>query len=226
MTLVELCEPLFLYYCRLNRSARKQSPTDAARVRGDVVALLDEMRDKAANDLHMADQFARIEIVLMFFIDGMVRASTLGFARQWRGLAEERDELAGDEKFYDLLDQTLAESGKAADERLAVFYTCLGLGFTGWYSDQPEYVRAKMLACSNRMRSTMDADDAARICPEAYQHTDTSNLVAPPGQKLVGIGIALVGLIIAVFVTNFIMFMWFSQDLTMALRKIIAGAGS
>jgi len=226
MTLLELCEPLLLYYCRLNRSARKQSPTDATRVRGDIVALLGDMRDTAANNPHLSEQFARVEIVLMFFIDGMIRTSRLGFANQWQGLAEERNELAGDEKFFDLLDETLAEPGKAADERLAVFYTCLGLGFTGWYSDQPEYIRSKMLACSNRMRSIMDADDSARICPEAYQHTDTSDLVQPPSQKLVGIGIALVGLIIAVFVTNFFMFMWGSQELSEALRKIIAGVGS
>ncbi|NLF29759.1 MAG: DotU family type IV/VI secretion system protein [Planctomycetes bacterium] len=226
MTLLELCEPLFLYYCRLNRSARKHSTTDGGRVRGDVAALLEDMRARAAADPHLADQFSRIEMVLMFFIDGMVRTSALGFARQWKGLAEERRELAGDEKFFDLLEETLAEQGKAADERLAVFYLCMGLGFTGWYSDQPQYIRSKMLACSNRMRSIMDADDTARICPEAYQHTDTSNLVEPPGQKLVGIGIALVGLIIAVFVTNFLMFMWGSRELAEALRTIIAGAGS
>ncbi len=226
MTLLELCEPLFLHFCRLNRSARKDSGANGPRVRGEIVALLADMTNTAAADPHLREQFAKIEIVLMFFIDGMIRQSRLDFAGQWQGLADQRNELSGDEKFFDMLDETLAETGKAADERLAVFYTCMGLGFTGWYADQPEYIRGKMLDCSNRMRSIMDADDTVRVCPEAYENVDTGDLIEPPGKKLVGIGIALVGLIVAVFVTNFFMFVWGSDELTEALRKIVGGAGS
>ena len=226
MTVLELCEPLFLYFCRLNRAARKGGEATMARVRGEIGGVLDDIRARAAEDLNVKSQHERIELVLLFFIDFMIKESRLSFARDWEELAYERNELDGDEKFFDLLDETLAERGQAADERLAVFHVCMGLGFTGWYADQPEYVREKMLECTTRMQSAMDADEAARICPEAYANTDTSDLIEPPGRKLVGIAIALAGLLIAVFVTNIFMFMWASDDLTEALGKIIGSGGS
>jgi cytochrome bd-type quinol oxidase subunit 1 len=43
-------------------------------------------------------------------------------------------QLAGDEKFFDLLEETLNDSSEDASERLAVYYTCLGLGFMGMYT--------------------------------------------------------------------------------------------
>ena len=42
---------------------------------------------------------------------------------------------------FDLLEETLKESGDDAAERLAVFYVCLGLGFSGIYFQQPEFLR-------------------------------------------------------------------------------------
>ncbi|NQU75271.1 MAG: DotU family type IV/VI secretion system protein [Planctomycetes bacterium] len=226
MTLTELCEPLLLYICRLNRSVRKGGSASPAQVRNEITAIFEDMRARAGSEqVRLTDQFAKIELPLMFFVDFMIKESRLSFAGQWDELAYERNELAGDEKFFDLLDETLAEKGKLADERLEVFYACMGLGFTGWYSDQPEYVREKMLECSSRLHRMMDADETARICPEAYENVDTSDLVEPPGKKLLGIGIALVGFVIAVFITNIFMFRWASEDLLGALKKIIGHGG-
>ena len=67
----------------------------------------------------------------------------------------------------------------------------------------------------------MDADESIRICAEAYDHVDTSDLVEPPGKKLAGIAIALVGLVVALFITNIFMFKWASDDLRAALQSII-----
>jgi hypothetical protein len=102
-----------------------------------------------------------------------------------------------------------------------VYYTCLGLGFTGWYTGQPEYLRKKQLEISARIRSIMDVDEAARICPEAYENVDTSDLVQPPGMKLMGIALALVGMIIVVFVANFLLYRSTASGLQDSLRTII-----
>lgn len=220
MTLLELCEPLFQYVCRLNRSARKGGTHDLARTRGEILGLLEDMKAKAAPDPRLADQYREIELVLLFFVDFMVKESQLSFAGDWSELAWERNELAGDEKLWDLLDQTLADPGEAATERLTVFYTCIGLGFTGWYTGQPEYLRQKMLEISARIRQTMELDENARICPEAYENVDTSDLVQPPGGKLIGIAVALIGMILVLVVGNLYLFKWASRDLTSALDTI------
>ncbi|MCD6304193.1 MAG: DotU family type IV/VI secretion system protein [Planctomycetes bacterium] len=221
MTLQELCEPLFQYICRLNRSARKGGSYEPARVRAEIVALLDDMKTKASADANLTSQYEKVEMPLIFFVDFMIKESTLPFAGQWKELAYEHNELAGDEKFFDLLDETLADPSQAATERLGIFYTCIGLGFTGWYTGQPEYLRKKQLEISARIRAAMDVDSGARICPEAYEHVDTSNLVQPPGVKLLGIFLALVGMTIVVFVANFFLFRQTGGNLQAALDKVI-----
>lgn len=220
MTLLELCEPLFQYVCRLNRSGRKGGSFEPSRVRSEIEGILEDMRSKSSGEGNLVSQFDKIEMPLLFFIDFMIKESNLSFARQWQEMAYEHNELAGDEKFFDLLDETLADPSQAATERLGVFYSCLGLGFTGWYTGQPEYLRKKQLEISARIRTQMDVDDGARICPEAYENVDTSDLVQPPGMKLMGIALALVGMIIVTFVANFLVFRTTASGLQASLKKI------
>ncbi len=221
MTLLELCDPLFQYICRFNRSARKGGHHDLIQVRQEVKAMLAEMKGKAQSQPGMSGQFEKIDIVLMFFVDFMIKSSPISNAGDWQELAFERKELAGDEKFFDLLEETLADRTDQANERLSIFYTCMGLGFTGWYTGQPEYLRKKMLECSTRIRNLIDTDQSARICPESYEHVDTSDLVQPPSASLVGIGIALIGLIIVLFIANAYMYRSSSSELTKALDGIV-----
>lgn len=224
MTLLELCEPLFLYMCRLSRSARKGGGSlEYDRVRAEIEGLFKEMHANADTEPGLVGQYEKVEEVLVFFVDSMVAESGLPFAQQWHKnrLAYERNELAGDEKFWDLLDETLADRSSEATERLAVFYTCIGLGFTGFNAGQPELLRKKMLQCSARVQHLMDKDEESRLCPEAYEHTDARDLIEPPGAKLLGIAIALVGLIIVLFVANIYVFRGTSQDLVEALNRII-----
>lgn len=221
MTLLELCEPLFQYVCRLNRSARKGGSYEPTRVRAEIDALFEETKAKAAADPNLTAQYDKVLMPLVFLVDFMIKESALPFARQWKEIAYEYNELAGDEKFFDLLDETLADPSQAATERLAIYYTCMGLGFTGWYTGQPEYLRKKQLEISARIRTMMDVDQAQRICPEAYEHVDTSDLIQPPGMKLLGIFLALVGMTIVMFVANFFLFRTTSSDLQEALRRII-----
>lgn len=225
MTLLELCEPFFQYVCRLNRSARKGVRFEPAAVRTDLKSLLAETRQRASGTPGLADQFDKIELVLIYFADFMIKESRLDFARRWEELAHERNELAGDEAFFDVLDETLADTSERATERLAVFYTCLGLGFSGFYTGQPEYLRKKMMEISARIRTMMDKDDGSKICPEAYEHTDTSDLIEPPGRSLLGIGIALVGLILVLIAINVFMYQSASKELLDAMGQIIRAGG-
>jgi len=221
MTLLELCEPLFLYICFLGRLSRagQKGTLELSQVRADIEQRLKNMKTKASTDGHLSEQYDKIELVLIFFIDFMIKESNLPFARDWEELAFERNELAGDERFFDFLDSTLKEEGPAASERLAIFYSCMALGFTG--VEKPEFIRKKMLQCSARIRDMMDSDEWSVICPEAYEHVDTRDLVEPPGKKLLAIGIALVGLCIVSFLTNICLFKWASDEVNEALISIL-----
>lgn len=226
VNLLDLCEPLFQAICRLNRMGRKGSSTDFSIARSEVESILEKMSSTAKRDPALSEQYRQVELPLIFFVDSMISESTLPFAQEWnrRRIAYTRNELTGDEKFFDLLEETLKDTRGGVDERLAIFYTCLGLGFTGWYTGQPEYLRKKMLEIAPRVRNQVDADESGLITPKAYEHTNSVNLPIPVSSSLVPLVIILVGLFILVEVVNFVTFSRLSRELGAALDSIVARA--
>ena len=224
MTLPQLCEPLFQYLCRLNRSGRKGAPCELEAVKGQIKALFATMKSTAAADYKLNTQYEKIEIALKFFVDSILSDSRLSIAPAWHKsrLAYEWKELAGDEKFFDLLEETLKEPTEEATERLVIYYTCIGLGFSGWYAGKPDHLKKKMAQMSERIRAYVNIDDKARLCPEAYDHTDGRNLIEPPARKLVGIVMGVIGVAVVLFVTNVILYRQASRDLAKAFRTILA----
>lgn len=222
--LTDHCEPFFQAVCRLNRMGRKGSSIDYPSARNEIETLLERLETQARGDLALSEQFRKVELALIFFVDSIIAESALPFAGEWNRnrLAYKRNELAGDEKFFDLLDETLKETREGADERLAIFYTCLGLGFTGWYGGQPEYLRKKMLEIAPRVKAFVDADESGLITPDSYHHTNTSNLPIPMASSLVPLIIILVGLFVVVGAVNVVTFMKTSEDLNNSLDAIIA----
>ena len=108
MTLQELCEPLFLYICRMNRSARKGAAVSYRQARGEIEGLFSDMRSRAASEAGLSYEFEKVQMPLVFFVDSMIAESNLPFAQEWHEnrLAYEHNELAGDEKFFDVLEES------------------------------------------------------------------------------------------------------------------------
>ena len=193
-------------------------------MRSRIKVILEDMRGQAAGDPRLSPQFKKMEQPLVFFVDSMIADSKVPFAKKWDQdrLAYSFNELAGDEKFFDLFDETLREQGDDATERLATYYTCIGLGFTGWYAGQPEYLRKKMLEVAPRIRHLIESDTTVRVCPEAYGNVDTRDLVEPPSSKMVVILIIFVVFMLTTLACNFFLFQQASTQLTSALSEIIA----
>ncbi len=221
MTLLELCEPLFQHVCRLNRLARSSCTLEMDQVRNEIKRIFEVIRAESLNNAELTGQYEKIELPLIFFVDFVIKESKLTFAYDWYELGRERNELAGDEKFFDLLDENLVDSSDAATERLVIFYTCIGLGFTGVYTGQPESIQRLMSKISARISGMMDADEKSYICPEAYENVDDRDFVEPPSTKLVGIGIILIGLILVWSIAYFFLLKWTLDDVTTSLDTII-----
>ena len=221
MTLTELTEPFFQYICRLNRWAHGGGQLDAEVVRAEIKALLADMKARAAATAGLAGQYEQIELPLIFFTDFMIKEGGYNISKKWKELAFDRNELGGDEKFFDLLEETLKDSSPAATDRLAVFYTCLGLGFTGWYAGQPEFLRKKSREIRLRIDAGSQDSDSRKICPDSYEHVNTADLIEPPGVKLVGIAVVLAACIFTLLVANFYLFHRSVSQLNQALTTIL-----
>ena len=119
-----------------------------------------------------------------------------------------------------MLDETIEERSEAADERLVVFYTCIGLGFRGYFEDNPKALQDKMREIANRIRSRIESENATDICEQAYRHTDKRTLSLPAAKTLLPIGLTLVGLIGTLLVLNFYLFNSAADELTRAEQNI------
>jgi type VI protein secretion system component VasF len=172
------------------------------KVRSEIKKIFEAMKAKASNSVELTSQYdENIELALIFFVDFMIKESKLTFAYDWYELGRERGELSGDEKFFELLQKNLDDSSNTATERLAIFYTCLGLGFTGVHTGQNKIIQKLMAKISARISGMIDADENSYICPEAYENVDDRDFVEPPSTMLIGIGFVTIGLIVVWAIT-------------------------
>lgn len=223
MKLLELYEGLFQYICRLNRAAKGQTHPDYSRVRSEIKGLFEDINRAAVSDPALSNQAKQLEEPMIFFVDNMIATSRLNFAAQWasKRLAAERNELAGDERFFvDFLEKDLVNTSPDAAERLAVYYVCLGLGFSGMYQGQPEQIRRYMDQIFPRIRQWMDSE-RSKITEQAYLCTDTRELTQPPNDKIALVAVAFVFLILCVFAICYGLFYKASSDLTDSVNQII-----
>jgi len=145
----------------------------------------------------------------MFFVDFMIKSSPISNAAEWQELAFERKELAGDEKFFDLLEETLADRSEQAMTALDLLHVH---GLVYGVVHRPAGISAKkMLECSTRIRADRH-DQSARICPESYEHVTPAiwcSRQRQPGRDW----IALLGLVIVLFIANAYMYRSSSSEL-------------
>ncbi len=241
MKLRDVCEPLFQYICRISRSARQGAQFDTVRIRSDIDRLFERMRAGAAEDAVTVRQFERVELPLVFFVDYMIKEGPFDFASNWQEIAfEKHEELAGDERFFDILEEICSDNHPESLECLEVMHTCLGLGFEGFYKGQQEQIRRKMQQVWTRLRdqgvtfgergrmalageSAMHAED--RLCPEAYT-VDQRTLPLEIGNSLMLVVVVLAGMLVGLFFFNAYLYRSTSSDLRESLEQINQSAAS
>lgn len=210
--LLELCEPLFAYVCTLNRGGRSGAILTPERVRGELEALFDRLRSEAAGKHGLSTQFKSIEEPLHGFVDSMIQRSSLPFARAWKPMAWDLKDAdrAFEDTFYVHMERALQERGPEADERIAVFYTCLCLGFRGDPAKRtPEFLTAqmdRMQPALKRYQQTRWEGDSSKLCGEAYDHTDSRKLWQPLGVSLATVMIVLVFGVVLILVATSVIF--------------------
>jgi type IV/VI secretion system ImpK/VasF family protein len=223
MKLLDLYEELFQYVCLLNRMsyAKPEAQHEYARARADIKSMIADIARNNTSDVRLAGQISRLELPVIFFVDDVIAKSRLKFAAQWDSnrLAKERSELAGDERFFEFVSEDLADVREEAVERLAVYYTCFGLGFKGMYRNQPEQIRSLMEQMFPRIRHWTDSD-RVKLSEEAYKFTDTRVLTEPPGSKIVLVSVLFLFLCLSVLAVYYGLYYKASSDLTGAIQQI------
>ncbi len=220
MTLLQLTEPLFQYVCCLTRSEAAGASLDVDEVRSGIRGILMEIRTKAEAHPSLAYQYDQtIYLILIFFVDFMIKESNLDIAQAWTELAIEENELAGDEQFFDLLEKTLVRSTEVATQQLPVFHQCLTLGFTGCHSDDWETIRRKRAEIEAKMRGeTLGLSE--KVTPKAYEHVDQRRLRLRPLRLLALLKAGLVLLLVFLVSSNVFLYVRSTNKMRESLQEI------
>jgi type IV/VI secretion system ImpK/VasF family protein len=124
------------------------------RFKRDIESSLARAEREASADPALAHLYARIERPLVFFIDYMVMEGNFPFRNEWQELARKYNELSGDEKFFDILSESLDNPDAAGI--LPVFYLMLGLGFDGSHHGDPDYISQCMRRCEEKISGSFN----------------------------------------------------------------------
>lgn len=214
-----LYEPLMQYLCQVNRLAKSGAPLGYGDVRGRIVELLQDVHRRAEDDASLMEHMRALDAPVKFFVDDVIAQNPrISFSKRWHaerlGFAE--NGLAGDEAFFvNHLDPELESppSQKIA-ERLLVYYVCLGLGFQGYFFNEPERLRGYIKRILPAVRPWLVESGVERLVPQAYEHTDTRDFVRPPELRS---SLLLAG-VFSLLLAGFPLYAWLAKSLVEKLE--------
>jgi type VI protein secretion system component VasF len=236
--IVQICEPIFLYICELNRF-RREGITEGSRyvqyeaVHDRVESLLETAQKAAQASNRLRGQWNDIEKPLYCFLDSMIEdilgaregVEALPCADEWsrNRLAEKFEIVAGEDAFFDYMDETLAKRDNDGDarERLEFFFACLELGFMGKY----KYGDAEGLAdvlekLAGRVQHLLRKGKDDLFTPETYEHTNTTSLTLEPQPVLWGVVIVTVFAVVFFFIATGHLYHLAADQLDQAIKTI------
>ena len=218
--IADFCDPIFQQVVKWGLESDAEHPIDTDSARATLNNLIDRLRLASRQQPKIGQQFVQVELPLLFFID-FVMQDRIHLTAPWAELAFERNELAGDEKFFDLLEQTLGSPTDNATDRVEVFYQCMALGFCGTYSPQSPELHRIFRRCALRLGLSPDLVESGQLTPEAYEHLDLVSKHRPfdPRKWRWSVAICVACLVVTHF-TNQAVFRSEVQDIRRQLDKI------
>lgn len=221
--LLALCDPVFSAVCRLNRKGRLAQSANLGVIvspeaaRTEFEQLLERSAASAREIPGMEPRFEEAAEVLKWFVDAIVFHSSFPFdPAEWRPLSYATGSGSYIDEFFIKLEKTLSRRGREADELLAVFYTCLGLGLGGRFVS-PGEVESAMDRIRPRVIKRSSA--SSRIFAEAYR-ADTRDLTGRVGLPLTLIGASLVVLVIGLYAFNAVAYSRYLDAIQGAIARI------
>lgn len=158
--LEKICSPILVCICNYWQYIHTGNHPAKEKFQGDIEFLLADARAKAAKIPALSREYQKVEHSLVFFIDYMVKEGDFPFSRDWEVMARRYNELSGDEKFFDLMEEALNEESPDA---ASLYYLMLGLGFEGVYRNNPEYLEEALKRCGEKIPGALDIHSEALV---------------------------------------------------------------
>ena len=172
--LEELCRPIVSKLCVYWQMANAGEELDAEIVEYNLKSLLTSIKDQISEDPSLKKGFSKIERPLVFFIDYTIREGHFPFSHDWHELSYDYNELSGDEKFFDLLTESLDDpdtSHGVVDSRIDHHW------LLPWRRSGDLLIHVEKIAislCNSLMSKSLDSfREVKEYCETCLVHTIT-----------------------------------------------------
>lgn len=169
-TVLELVNPILLKVCNYYTFRKYGYEVKYENVVEEIHSLFSDIKRKTQENELLNNEYKKIEKPLVFFVDYILKESDFSFSQDYQIMARLYNELSGDDKFFDLLEQALKDPN-CDDQIIEVYYLMLGLGFDGAYKRDPKEVIKIMYDCSDRLNNHIKTNSDI-LFPEIQPNDD------------------------------------------------------
>jgi hypothetical protein len=165
----KILNPIFKKICEYYSFKEKGVEVPQEFMMSEIKTELTAISQKCATYPILQQQHALILKPLIFFIDYSIKEGGFSFSKSYGEIARTFNEFSGDEKFFDLLKETMVRND---DEKLTrLFFTMLGLGFDGTYKRERSEILEIMKNCSESFHLGPDFSKE-KISPDIVTEID------------------------------------------------------
>jgi type VI protein secretion system component VasF len=217
-------QPVFTCICNYWQLNEAGIPLSMEEFRNEIENTLERAKYKAEADPALSRDYGQIELPLIFFIDYMVKEGNFPFRNEWQELSRSYNELSGDEKFFNMLSDSL--NNPNAKNIIPVFFTMLGLGFDGIYANDSKSIEKIMRKCMANISGEFDIHEEPIVSvntEKRLSRSKKSGLLNYSHYLRVTLIASLIFMAVS-FIVNFFAFLSASAPLRKTLLEAAAAA--
>lgn len=167
-TIGEVVKPVLYRLCDYYTFRKGGCEVDHNTAVSEIRSLFTSVKRRVEQDEYLRSEYMQIEKPLIFFADYIFKESGFSFSREYEPIAYSYNELSGDDKFFDLLDECLRD-GNSSQDLLEIYYLMMGLGFDGAYRREPKEVENRMYQCAQLLDGEVNPESGA-LFPELSEN--------------------------------------------------------
>ena len=230
MTLLQVCDPLLVGVCELNRMAKAGILLTLDQVRADMLLRFRDCSSQAAAE-GLTRGWSKVEPAMRCFVDSMVENLPIAELKKTWGDHRLADEepfgiAAGESAFYnDFLLPHLDELQRLRTPELIqiaeVYYACLQLGFEGSYRNKPQQLAQLKSTLAGYLRDLFLATAHDKITPDAYEHTIVKAIDVDSKPAFWGLAILTILFVVTFFVFVGLLYNGATKQLHQSVETIL-----
>lgn len=221
MTVLELCNPIFLLVIGLRRRVAEGNPPTYDEIRHQAIGLLNQA-DRWASEHGLTDRWLKARTPMVYLIDEIAISETWSGKQQWNEQCLEIEQLGNTQRmrgewFYSKeVDGALAANDV---EMMEILYYCLCLGFRGKHVRNVAQLQQVIDNLHARLpKPTQGPED--KLFPKAYDIDKTQNDPRAPLRILTVLAVFF-GVLLIYFVINQMIYRDFVRNISNAAETVM-----